>query len=70
MSSRARLELAELLGEAFGPDGASRDDVLTCARSRSHPAVVEMLGRLPDRKYTTMRELWNELLKLPIGEES
>ncbi len=60
--SVTRLEIADTVGHAFGPQGASKGDLLAAAaRQGAHPVVITELQRLPDITYRTMRSLWDHL---------
>jgi hypothetical protein len=65
-----RVEIAVAVETAFV---ASRDpgrtELLVAARAAgSRSAVVQVLERLPERSYNTLRALWPHLPATPIGE--
>jgi hypothetical protein len=67
VSTVTRLEIADLVEDAFGPAGADRATLLAVATEKgAHPVVVEKLGELPDRRFRIMRELWDFLPDVPI----
>jgi hypothetical protein len=67
VSTVTRLQIADVLGDAFGPTGADKADLLaTAARAGAHPAVLEELHKIPDRRYRTMRALWDHLPEVPV----
>jgi hypothetical protein len=62
-----RVEVIDHIGEAFVGGPLTRSDLLNAARRvGARPAVVELLGRLPDRKFSRPHELWNDLRDVPI----
>lgn len=68
MDAVTRIEIADLIGNAFGPAGADRASLLATATSNgANPRVLDALGRLPDRRFATMRHLWEHLPELPVG---
>ena len=67
MNTVTRFEIAHLIEDAFGPAGADRASLLATATSKgAHPAVLDKLGELPDRRYRTMRELWQHIPEVPL----
>ena len=63
----SRLEIADLLRDSLGGQLRSRADLLEAARGvGARDAVIEVLERLPDRKYANLRELWPLLPGIPI----
>jgi Protein of unknown function (DUF2795) len=55
------------IGEAFVGDPLTKFDLQNVARRRgARPAVVDLLGTLPDRRFTRPHELWNDLRDVPI----
>lgn len=62
-----RVEVIDHIGEAFASGPQTRSDLLTAAQSvGARPAVIELLGQLPDRKFARPHELWNDLSFVPI----
>lgn len=62
------MEILEAVGEVFGPSGASTGDVIDAAQSHGvRPEVLEILRRLPERRYVRANQLWEELTDLPVG---
>jgi hypothetical protein len=62
-----RVEVIDHIGEAFAGAPLTRSDLLDAARrSGARPAVAELLGKLPDRKFSRPHELWNDLRDVPI----
>lgn len=63
-----RLEIAEAVSRVFEDGGgATRDEIVTAAGTASRPQVVQVLGGLPDRRYSRLNELWEELHGIPVG---
>ena len=62
-------ELAtDIPSPAFGTGPATRGDLLAAATAnRARPEVIEVLQRLPELPYRTVRDLWQELADLPVG---
>jgi hypothetical protein len=62
-----RVEVIDHIGEAFAAGPLTRSDLMTAARTvGARPAVIELLGQLPDRKFARPHELWNDLSFVPI----
>jgi Protein of unknown function (DUF2795) len=62
-----RVEVVDHIGEAFASGPLSRSDLMaTAQRVGARAAVVELLGTLPDRKFSRPHELWNDLAHVPI----
>ncbi len=65
--SVTRDDIAQCVGTAFIGGGAARVDLLALARVREASAdVMRVLTGLPDRRYTRMMEVWDELPDLPV----
>jgi len=62
-----RLEIAEAVRSAFGGGSATRGEIVAAADRVSRPQVVEVLRSLPDRRYSRLNELWEELVDVPVG---
>lgn len=63
-----RVEVIDHVGEAFTRGPLTRSDLLSAAQSvGARPAVIELLGRLPDhRKFARANDLWMDLNEVPI----
>jgi hypothetical protein len=62
-----RVEVIDHIGPAFSAGPQSRSDLIDVAQSvGARPAVVELLGQLPDHKFTVPNELWTNLGHVPI----
>jgi hypothetical protein len=67
MNTVTRIDIADLIGDAFGPSGADRAALLaTAAEKGAHPVVLEKLTELPDQRFRTMRELWDHIPEVPV----
>ena len=56
-----------LLGDAFAGGPLTRSDLLVAAqRVGARPAVLELLERLPDQRFSRPNELWTDLKDVPI----
>ncbi|BCJ27480.1 DUF2795 domain-containing protein [Actinocatenispora sera] len=63
-----RIEIADHVESAFAAGAATRADLLTAARSTgARPALLAVLGDLPDRPYAELRQLWTDLPEVPIA---
>jgi len=62
-----RLEIAEAVRSAFGGGSATRDEIVAAADLASRSEVADVLGGLPDRRYSRLNELWEELADVPVG---
>lgn len=65
--SVTRLEIAETLSSAFEKRSVTREAIVAAAESTSRSEVVAVLRRLPDRRYSRLNELWEELHGIPVG---
>jgi hypothetical protein len=62
-----RVEVIDHVGDAFTTGSLTRADLMAAAsRSGARSAVVELLGRLPDRKFCRPHDLWDDLAYVPI----
>lgn len=67
MSPVTRIEIAETVRPAFSQHGADRSQLLTAAAaSRARPEILDLLGQLPDRRYSVLNELWEHLGHVPV----
>lgn len=62
-----RLEIAEAVRAAFEDGGATRDEIVAAADSAGRTQVLDVLRSLPDRRYSRLNELWEELPVLRVG---
>lgn len=62
-----RVEVADEVGDAFPPGGTTKGELVEAARHRRvRPQVVGLLESLPERRYRHLRELWEQLPRVPI----
>ncbi|WP_175410001.1 DUF2795 domain-containing protein [Streptomyces sp. TRM64462] len=61
-----RTEIADHLTGVFANGAISRSDLLIAAAG-ARPEVREVLEQLPDRRYTELRQVWQDLPAVPIG---
>jgi len=63
-----RLEIADAVRAAFeGGVAATRNEIVAAADSASRVQVVDVLRSLPDRRYSRLNDLWEELIDVPVG---
>ncbi|HYZ99253.1 MAG TPA: DUF2795 domain-containing protein [Acidimicrobiales bacterium] len=62
-----RVEVVDHVGDAFAGRPLTRSELLDAAhRTAARPAVIELLGQLPDRRFARPHDLWTELGHVPI----
>ena len=62
-----RVEVIDHIGAAFTGGPLTRSDLLLAAqRVGARPAVLELLERLPDHRFSRPNELWTDLKDVPI----
>lgn len=61
-----RLEIAEHLAPLFERGAVNRQAMID-AVAGARPEVGELLQRLPDRSFTSMRQVWEHLPQVPVG---
>jgi hypothetical protein len=62
-----RVEVIDHIGEAFTGNPLTRSDLVGAAqRADARPAVIELLGQLPDRRFARPHDLWQDLGHVPI----
>ncbi|GAA4931745.1 hypothetical protein ACFPM3_03465 [Streptomyces coeruleoprunus] len=61
-----RAEIADHLAGLFTNGAMNRSDLLIAAAS-ARPEVRAVLEQLPDRRYTELRQVWEDLPALPVG---
>lgn len=63
----SRLEIAEAVRGAFEHSGAYRRDIIATAEGNgARSVVVEALGKLEDRRYGRLNDLWEVLHEIPV----
>jgi hypothetical protein len=61
-----RIEIADQLAGLFANGAVSKHDMLIAA-AVARPEVLEVLSALPDRRYTELRQVWEDLPRVPVG---
>ncbi|MFP8904999.1 DUF2795 domain-containing protein [Streptomyces atacamensis] len=62
-----RIEIADCVEHLLsGGGGADRQDLLTAA-AQARLEIRQVLEQLPERRYTSLRQLWEELPLIPVG---
>jgi hypothetical protein len=62
-----RVEVIDHIGAAFTGGPLTRSDLLLAAqRVGARAAVLELLERLPDHRFSRPNELWTDLKDVPI----
>jgi hypothetical protein len=68
MNELTRIEIANLVADAFGAKGADRSDLLAVAVQRNAPpSMLDKLRELPDRHFRSMQDLWYHIPEVPVG---
>lgn len=66
--SVSRVEMVDVVANAFRVASPTRQEILSAAiEHRARPAVIQHLERLPERRYTDVRDIWTELPDVPVG---
>lgn len=66
-STITRVEVAGAVGEAFGMEAVTRDElVLAAERAGARAQVSEALATLPAREFNDLRQLWDDLPDMPV----
>lgn len=61
-----RTEIADHLAALFANGALTKHDLLIGAAT-ARAEVREVLRQLPDRRYTELRQIWEDLPRLPVG---
>ncbi|MGK5499615.1 hypothetical protein [Streptomyces sp. URMC 125] len=61
-----RLEIAQHLEPLFAAGPADRQTILT-AVAPARPEVGQVLQELPERQFTSLRQVWGHLPHVPVG---
>lgn len=61
-----RAEIADHLAALFANGALGKHDLLIATAS-ARPEVQAVLQQLPDRRYTELRQVWEDLPGLPVG---
>ncbi|MGW0231911.1 DUF2795 domain-containing protein [Actinopolymorpha singaporensis] len=63
-----RVEILEILDDAFATGPASRGQLVQAARAQgARREVVSLLEQIPDRHYIHQRQLWVHMPQVPVG---
>lgn len=63
-----RIQIADLVCDAFGPTGASKQEFLATANAKNAPVqVIRHLQSLPTVHFRQMRDLWDHLQDVPVA---
>ncbi|MBI4261870.1 MAG: DUF2795 domain-containing protein [Actinobacteria bacterium] len=64
-----RIEIADAVNGAFAVRPAARAGIIAEAvENGARAEVVATLERLPDRPYSHLRQIWERLADVPVGE--
>ena len=67
MNIVCRSEIADCLEDASGGQAVSPESLVAFAAGHgARPPVLEVLGRLHERDYRNLRDLWSELSDIPL----
>lgn len=67
MDQITRLDIVEYIESAFATGPATREVLLaTATAGHARPQVMAVLDRLPDRTYSSPRDLWYDLPDVPL----
>jgi hypothetical protein len=62
-----RFQIARNVMDAFQVGSAGREELVAAAQlDGAAPEVVALLESLPDRSYSNIRMIWNDLPELPV----
>ncbi|SCK25986.1 hypothetical protein YUYDRAFT_02830 [Streptomyces sp. ScaeMP-e48] len=61
-----RTEIADHLSALFANGAVTKHDLVIGAAT-ARPEVREVLRQLPDRRYTELRQIWEDLPRIPVG---
>ncbi|MGY0065683.1 hypothetical protein ACWZEH_02320 [Streptomyces sp. QTS137] len=61
-----RIEIAGQLAGLFTNGAVSKHDMLIAAAG-ARSEVLQVLSALPDRRYTELRQVWEDLPRIPVG---
>lgn len=63
-----RVEIAEVVADAFEVGIPDRDTLIRVAsQNGARPEVLTTLEKLPERRFSGLRQLWEVLRKVPVG---
>ncbi|MGA5148202.1 hypothetical protein ACPCSF_24660 [Streptomyces griseoincarnatus] len=61
-----RIEIADHLAGVFANGAVTKHDLLIAAAD-ARVEVRDVLAELPDRRYTELRQVWEDLPRVPVG---
>lgn len=65
-----RLEIADVVENAFDAPPASKADLLAWATAnRARVEVIDTLNRLPEGSFRSLRDLWQHLPGVPVDRD-
>jgi len=63
-----RREVLDAIYPAFANGGAGKNEILAAAAgAEPRSEITAMLGRLPARRYRSVRDVWSDLPEMPIA---
>jgi hypothetical protein len=63
-----RVEILDVLDDAFANGPASRQTLVATARAQgARPEVIALLEQLPERTFVHQRQLWVHMADVPVG---
>jgi hypothetical protein len=67
MEKITRLDIIDLIESAFATGPATREALLaTATAGHARPQMIALLDRLPDKTYSSPRDLWYDLPDVPL----
>lgn len=64
-----RVEIINAVGTVFGRSGVTKQEIITAAiQEETRDVVLAALPRLPERTFSHVRDLWDHLPDVPIGD--
>ncbi|PXY17045.1 hypothetical protein BA062_37870 [Prauserella flavalba] len=64
-----RIEIIDAVDTAFADSSATKQEIITAAvQHESRDDVLALLDRLPARTFGHVRDLWDYLPDVPLGE--
>lgn len=62
-----RTEIVDAIGDAFTGSEINKQTLVdTAQRGDARPEVIDLLSRLPERRYWQPQQIWLELPNIPI----
>jgi hypothetical protein len=64
-----RVEIIDAVGTVFGRSGATKQEIIAAASQKEgRDDLLAALQRLPERSFSHVRDLWDHLPDIPIGD--